>query len=104
MQDPNTFIDAGWDFVGETANGNEGTWRLCNDGMEYPKLSWQYLPGDFLCPNRIDFADFAYFADWWMTAECEICGGADLTGDGIVDIRDLIVENNNWLKGTTPPD
>lgn len=38
MQDENTFLDAGWDFVGETANGTEDIWVMPQGGG-YPVLS-----------------------------------------------------------------
>jgi trimeric autotransporter adhesin len=40
MQTGSTFIDAGWDFVGETANGTADLWRI-DDGKGYPRLSWE---------------------------------------------------------------
>ena len=86
MQMQNTFTDAGWDFAGENENGYKDTWRLCNEEAEYPKLSWQYLPGDFLCPDYVDFVDFAYLAYWWPN----------------LDFLDLTVETDNWLAGMTP--
>jgi len=43
MQDPNTFIDAGWDLVGETDNGPSDIW-IMPDGGGYPILSWQASP------------------------------------------------------------
>ncbi len=46
MQTPATFTDAGWDFVGETANGTDDYWDIDginNDG--YPYLSWQDFVG-----------------------------------------------------------
>ncbi|MHC4527990.1 MAG: GLUG motif-containing protein, partial [Planctomycetota bacterium] len=39
MQTRSTFTDAGWDFVGETANGTEDIWEL--QGPNYPCLAWQ---------------------------------------------------------------
>lgn len=39
MQILSTFTDAGWDFVGEIANGSEDTWKIPIEG--YPILSWQ---------------------------------------------------------------
>jgi hypothetical protein len=39
-----TFTQAGWDFVGETANGTSDTWRI-QEGQDYPSLAWQSLPG-----------------------------------------------------------
>jgi hypothetical protein len=40
MQDANTFISAGWDFVGETANGTDDIWKLFMPDS-YPQLAWQ---------------------------------------------------------------
>jgi hypothetical protein len=40
MQTESTFTDAGWDFVGETANGTDDIWKMC-EGQDYPRLSWQ---------------------------------------------------------------
>ena len=35
-----TFLDAGWDFVGETANGTEDIWWIL-EGQDYPRLWWE---------------------------------------------------------------
>ena len=40
MQTPSTFLDAGWDFVGETANGTEEVWKIA-EGLDYPRLWWE---------------------------------------------------------------
>lgn len=42
MKTQSTFTIAGWDFVGETANGNSDIWKMeanTNDG--YPAFTWQ---------------------------------------------------------------
>jgi hypothetical protein len=41
MQTAGTFLDAGWDFVDETANGTEDTWWIL-EGQDYPRLWWEY--------------------------------------------------------------
>ena len=41
MQSQNTFTDAGWDFVGESVNGNEDIWRI--DKGDYPHLWWEMM-------------------------------------------------------------
>jgi len=33
-------LKAGWDFVGETANGTEDIWWIL-EGQDYPRLWWQ---------------------------------------------------------------
>ncbi len=40
MQTVATFTDAGWDFVGETANGAEDIWWI-DEGRDYPRLWWE---------------------------------------------------------------
>jgi hypothetical protein len=40
MQTASTFLDAGWDLAGETANGTEDIWWI-NEGKHYPRLWWE---------------------------------------------------------------
>jgi hypothetical protein len=44
MQDSNTFLDAGWDFVGETINGPYDIWTIL-EGKDYPRLVWEIYEG-----------------------------------------------------------
>ena len=43
MKTESTFTDAGWDFVGETANGRDDVWMMPANGSDYPKLLWQTI-------------------------------------------------------------
>jgi hypothetical protein len=43
MQDPNTFVNTGWDFVGESTNGPSDIW-IMPQGGGYPILWWQVSP------------------------------------------------------------
>jgi hypothetical protein len=40
MWDIGTYLDAGWDFVGEVANGEEEIWWIL-EGEDYPRLWWE---------------------------------------------------------------
>jgi hypothetical protein len=40
MQMASIFLDAGWDFVGETKNGTEDIWWIL-EGKDYPRLWWE---------------------------------------------------------------
>jgi hypothetical protein len=40
MQMAGTFLNAGWDFAGETENGTEDIWCIL-DGQDYPRLWWE---------------------------------------------------------------
>jgi formylglycine-generating enzyme required for sulfatase activity len=43
MQTTSTFLDAGWDFVDETANGPNDVWKMW-DGYDHPRLAWEAGP------------------------------------------------------------
>jgi len=40
MQTASTFLEAGWDFVGEVENGTEDIWWI-DEGQDYPRLWWE---------------------------------------------------------------
>jgi hypothetical protein len=42
-------------------------------------------------------SDFAKFGAAWLQTNCGLCFGADLSGDGNVNIDDLIMFSQNWL-------
>ncbi len=86
MKTESTYVDAGWDLV--------ETWRVC-DGLSYPKLLWQLLTGDFVCPDGVDMRDFAVLAGQWQLEKL----AADVApngGDGIVNFLDWAVFANTW--------
>ena len=89
-----TFSDVAWDFI--------NTWTIC-DGINYPVLLWQIPVADFLCPDGVNFIDFALFAQHWLDRPCGTanyyCQGTDLDRSGSVDLRDLEIFTDNWLKG-----
>ena len=91
-----TFIDAGWDFVGEDENGTDDVWRMCEDGVYYPKLAWEYSrKGDFACGDGVDEDDLAVLAGNWMNEGSSL---ADANFDDVVDISDLAILSANWLR------
>jgi len=101
MQTESIFTSDGWDFVGESVNGTEDIWSIC-EGADYPKLTWQFVIGDFDGDGRVGLADFAIFAGRWLgTDSIFFCGtaGTDLTNNGNVDVNDLKVLADNWLAG-----
>jgi The GLUG motif len=42
MRTAGTFLEAGWDFVGEAENGTEDIWWI-DEGRDYPRLWWEVL-------------------------------------------------------------
>ncbi len=98
MQTKGTFFSAGWDFVVESVNGTEDIWSIC-EGLDYPQFVWQFRLGDFNNDTRVDFRDFAIFAERWLESDNSFfwCRGADLTNDGKVNFDDLKEFTKNWL-------
>jgi len=100
MQTAATFLDAGWDFAGETMNGTDDIWRIC-EGTNYPRLAWQIPVGDFVCPNGITIDDLLFFLDYWLDEDCDFtnayCHGTDLDLSGAVDQADLEIFVESWL-------
>jgi len=99
MQTMSTFTDAGWDFVGETENGTEDIWSIC-EGTNYPRFIWQIPAGDFVCPDGITIDDFAFFLEHWLDDNCDLsndfCQGTDLDQSGKVDVNDLEIFFEIW--------
>jgi len=61
---------------------------------------WYQLPGmleDINEDGDVDALDFTAFGNWWGQADCGVCGGAELTGDGTVGAEDLQVFAEKWL-------
>jgi len=83
MKTKSTFIDATWDFVGETANGTEDIWSIC-EGTNYPRFVWQIQAADWVCPDGVGFEDFSYLADGWQME---------------FGINDLMSLCEQWLTG-----
>ena len=50
MQTAGTFLDAGWDFVGEIANGSDDIWKI-SEGLDYPRFWWEKYGGGTGEPN-----------------------------------------------------
>ncbi len=49
MQRQSTFINAGWDFIDETAKGTDDTWWIL-EGRDYPRLNWELIEDE---PNEV---------------------------------------------------
>jgi hypothetical protein len=95
MQTESTFTDAGWDFVGETVNGPNDIWDIC-EGTNYPKLVWQIPAADFVCPDGVNFKDYSFLAEHWLQTDYGDVNGVELTGDGKVDLSDFALFGNWW--------
>jgi len=100
MQTASTFLEAGWDFAGESDNGTEDIWIIC-EGTNYPRFVWQISVGDFVCPDGVTRDDFIYLMEHWLDENCDpsndFCQGTDLDQSGTVDKDDLEIFFESWL-------
>ena len=101
MQTAATFTDSGWDFLDESANGENDIWRMCTDGVDYPRLSWEFAEnGDFACGDGVDLADLQALADHWLTSTAiepdTFNTAVDANGDGQIDLADFNILSENW--------
>ncbi|HBG27466.1 MAG: hypothetical protein A2Y10_02735 [Planctomycetes bacterium GWF2_41_51] len=98
-----TFTAAGWDFCNETTNGTNDLWRMCGDGVNYPRLNFESLVGDFACPDGVGIEDLGAFCSKWLMMDCDAsnnyCGGIDINKNNIVNFADFAVFAENWLAG-----
>jgi formylglycine-generating enzyme required for sulfatase activity len=105
MQDIQTFLDEGWDFVGETVNGTADVWRMCVNGVPYPRLAWEFSwGGDLGCPDGVGVEDLVYLCERWLAAGPGAVGAADANGDGKVDLADYAILAEHWLTGERLPE
>lgn len=88
-----------WDFVGESVNGTADAWRMCADGVDYPRLSWEFSQhGDLDCPDGVGFDDLTYLAERWLNEEdAALLGAADVNADGRIEQHDFARISEYWL-------
>lgn len=92
-----------WDFVGEDSNSQNDIWRMCADGVDYPRLSWELAQnGDFACGDGVDLLDLLSLAEHWLLDEsanpAKFSYACDANADGQIDFKDYTALANNWLS------
>ena len=81
-----------WDFT--------TVWAIC-EGTNYPRLRWQIHKSDILCPDGVGFDEALFIVTRWLAGNCENthdCDGADISGNGLVDLADFSVLAAEWLS------
>ncbi len=101
MMTLSTFISEEWDFVGEITNGTNDIWRMCADGVDYPRLSLEFAQnGDFACGDGVDSADLQALVEHWLTmadsSPDTFNYACDANGDGQIDLEDYSVLSGKW--------
>jgi formylglycine-generating enzyme required for sulfatase activity len=91
MQTASTFLDAGWDFVGEIVNGPNDIWKIW-DGHDYPRLIWEPGPNTplvFVDVNDPNF--YGQMSKYEVTNAqyCDFLNAALASGDITVNGTDV---------------
>jgi hypothetical protein len=86
----------GWDFAPVVPDNEMHTWRLCQNGSNYPRLFGEFIArGDFSCPDGISTEDLALLAQNWATVSgYKVC---DTNVDARIDMQDFMVLSQYWL-------
>jgi hypothetical protein len=97
MKNLSTFISAGWDFAGESENGDEDIWTI-REGRDYPGFVWQIEKEDY---DRVDYLDFAVLALAWLSHNGDsnwnpVCDISE-PNDNVIDELDLTKMAETWL-------
>ncbi|MBN2181668.1 MAG: SUMF1/EgtB/PvdO family nonheme iron enzyme [Sedimentisphaerales bacterium] len=98
MQTADTFLDAGWDFIGETINGPNDVWKIW-DGYDYPRLAWEPGPNTPLVFVDINDPNFYGQMSKYEVTNAQYC---DFLNEALassdITINDTIVEGANGLN------
>lgn len=100
MQTANAFLEAGWDFVGETANGTENVWWIF-DGRDYPRLWWERVLGDDLEDGKPEPLWFVYEPEPELAHIQEANGRLEAHTAGAGDDVDAMYVADGWRLDAT---
>jgi hypothetical protein len=125
MKTRSTFISAGWDFVGETANGTKDIWTIC-EGVNYPKFVWQNQPPiaeagedqtvyawidgvaevdlDGLGSSDADCNELTYYWSWVIDGNTYEANGVNPTIELPVGVHTIQLIVNDGLADSVPDD
>jgi len=95
MQTATTFIDAGWDFVGETENGMDDIWKIA-EGLDYPHLTWETSDwGDWIQLSSMKTAR-NQFAGAVIGDEIFVFGGNAINGNELHTGEKYSIATDTW--------
>lgn len=100
MRRARTFLDAGWDFVGETVNGSQDIWWIF-DGRDYPRLWWERVLGDDFEDGKAGPLWFVYEPEPELARIREVNGRLEARTVGSWENVDAIYVSDGWRLDTT---
>jgi hypothetical protein len=101
MQTKDIFLNANWDFIGETVNGPNDIWWIL-EGRDYPRLWWQ-LPEDNFNDGKVGPLWFEYEMSPQVTWLQEVNGRLQLYTSGQTEDVDAFYVCNGWRLDATKP-
>ncbi|MBN1972899.1 MAG: hypothetical protein JW787_04625 [Sedimentisphaerales bacterium] len=101
MKTGDTFANEGWDFIGETENGNEDIWWILEDRY-YPLLWWQ-LPADDFSDGKAEPLWFVYELEPELAHLEETNGRLEVYTAGSLEDIDAIYAPYNWGLDANKP-
>ena len=80
-----------------------GNPRIIKITFNEPNSLWYAaIPADLDLSNTVDFLDFSKFSTYWQQTECNEsnnwCNGADINHSSAVDLSDLSILTENWMR------
>ncbi len=99
MQTADTFLNAGWDFVGETTDGTDDIWWIL-EGQDYPRLWWQ-LPSDDFGDGQPGPLWFVYAMEPELAWLQETNGRLEVNTTGLMEDVDAIYVSDGWRLDAT---
>jgi hypothetical protein len=100
MQTATTFLEAGWDFVGETENGTEDIWWIL-EGQDYPRLWWEQVLSDDFEDGQAGSLWFVYEPDMSKIWVEETSGRLEVYATARADDIDAAYVSNGWRLDVT---
>ena len=81
-----------------------GNTRIIKIIFSEPNSFWYAaIPADLDLSNTVDFLDFSEFSTYWQQTDCSEsnnwCNGADINHSSAIDLSDLSILAENWLRG-----
>lgn len=95
MQTASTFLEAGWDFAGEAANGTTDIWWI-NEGKDYPRLWWERVLSDDFEDDQAGSLWMEYEPDPSRIRVEETNGRLEVYSSATADDIDAVYVSNGW--------
>lgn len=70
-----------------------------NTSLDTIYIDSMYVLTEVMPLQETTLLEFDIISQYWLQSDCGLCGGADVTGEGAVNLADLALFIDNWLSG-----